>query len=38
MYGLVLALILAGALTIESPMGLALILGAVVCYAASNFH
>jgi hypothetical protein len=38
MYGLILALILVGALTIESPLGLALILGAVVCYAASSTH
>lgn len=38
MYGLILALILVGALLIESPVGLALILGAVVCYAASHSH
>ncbi len=36
MYGLILVLILAGALTIESPLGLALILGAVICYAAAS--
>jgi hypothetical protein len=32
------ALVLAGALLIESPVGLALIAGAVICNAASHSH
>jgi len=35
MTGLIFLMILAGALLIESPVGLALIAGAVICYAAS---
>ena len=36
MYGLAFGLILAGACLIESPIGFALIAGAVVCYVKAS--